>query len=78
MTDPTRAALARQWRESLGISQVTLAAMIGDYSASSIRNFELGRYRTDASGTYDGISDRAWRRYAESCQKAYKLKEPPF
>ena len=78
MTTLTRAQLARQWRESLGISQTTLAAMLGDYSASSIRNFEAGAYRTDAKGTYNEISAKAWRRYAECCQKAYRLKEPPF
>ena len=78
MTDLTRAQLARQWRESLGISQATLAAMLGDYSASSIRNFEAGAYRTDKDKTYSEISEKAWRRYARSCQDAYRLKEPPF
>lgn len=74
MTNLTRAQCAKAWREALGISQATLAAMLGDYSARAIRNFERGAY----SAERDKISDRAWTQYARSCQVAYKLKEPPF
>lgn len=63
-----RHVLAREWRDSIGISRADLADRIG-YPARSIQEFEEGKRagKTPDGETKGAISDAHWLRYAMAC-----------